>query len=264
MIPPTSIDGTDITGATIDGTDVTEITVDGDTVFTAVQPLPDQANIIANYDALALSGLSDGQVVNTWTDESGNGRDMSADDSTEPRYETNEINGNPAVEGQSDYFADGNFLPNAFTYYCVYKQSGGSIKAFAATYKNFSSAVEGWQASFDGNGDILFNYGDGSNNPGGTNSFPGAQDGNPHIFATVVDANNGRVLNRIDNTELDNTGLLTLTIDHGNLYLMTQENAKSRSFDGFQGQNLFYGTVHNQSTRDDVVSSLANKWGISL
>jgi len=33
---PTSIDGTDITGATIDGTDVTEITVDGDTVFTAV------------------------------------------------------------------------------------------------------------------------------------------------------------------------------------------------------------------------------------
>jgi hypothetical protein len=35
MIPPTSIDGTDITGATIDGTEVTEITVDGDTVFSA-------------------------------------------------------------------------------------------------------------------------------------------------------------------------------------------------------------------------------------
>jgi len=35
MIPPTSIDGTDITGATIDGTDVQEITVDGDVVFTA-------------------------------------------------------------------------------------------------------------------------------------------------------------------------------------------------------------------------------------
>jgi len=30
---PTSIDGTDITGATIDGTDVQEITVDGDVVF---------------------------------------------------------------------------------------------------------------------------------------------------------------------------------------------------------------------------------------
>jgi len=36
--PPTSIDGTDITGATIDGQDVQEITVDGQTVFAA---LPD-------------------------------------------------------------------------------------------------------------------------------------------------------------------------------------------------------------------------------
>jgi len=35
MIPPTSIDGTDITGATIDGTDVQEITVDGDVVFSS-------------------------------------------------------------------------------------------------------------------------------------------------------------------------------------------------------------------------------------
>jgi len=35
MMPPISIDGTDITGATIDGTDVQEITVDGDTVFTS-------------------------------------------------------------------------------------------------------------------------------------------------------------------------------------------------------------------------------------
>jgi len=37
-MPPTSIDGTDITGATIDGTDVTEITVDGQTVFTPGPP----------------------------------------------------------------------------------------------------------------------------------------------------------------------------------------------------------------------------------
>jgi len=36
--PPTSIDGTDITGATIDGQEVQEITIDGQTVFTAVPP----------------------------------------------------------------------------------------------------------------------------------------------------------------------------------------------------------------------------------
>jgi len=41
MIPPTSIDGTDITSATIDGTDVQEITVDGDVVFSATPAGPD-------------------------------------------------------------------------------------------------------------------------------------------------------------------------------------------------------------------------------
>jgi hypothetical protein len=46
---PTSIDGTDITGATIDGTDVTEITVDGQTVFSA-QTLPvAYSNLVAWY-----------------------------------------------------------------------------------------------------------------------------------------------------------------------------------------------------------------------
>ena len=50
MIPPTSIDGTDITGATIDGTDVQEITVDGDVVFTAGQTLPVAfSNLVAWY-----------------------------------------------------------------------------------------------------------------------------------------------------------------------------------------------------------------------
>jgi len=45
MIPPTSIDGTDITGATIDGTDVQEITVDGQTVFTSAPP-----SLVSHYE----------------------------------------------------------------------------------------------------------------------------------------------------------------------------------------------------------------------
>ena len=48
---PTSIDGTDITGATIDGTDVQEITVDGDVVFSAAPSnLPvAYSNLVAWY-----------------------------------------------------------------------------------------------------------------------------------------------------------------------------------------------------------------------
>jgi len=46
---PTSIDGTDITGATIDGTDVQEITVDGDVVFSAGTFPVAYSNLVAWY-----------------------------------------------------------------------------------------------------------------------------------------------------------------------------------------------------------------------
>jgi len=68
MIPPTSIDGTDITGATIDGTDVQEITVDGDVVFSAT-PVPGTDmfnNPIQQYNADSLN-LSNNAVVSTWS-----------------------------------------------------------------------------------------------------------------------------------------------------------------------------------------------------
>jgi len=68
MIPPTSIDGTDITGATIDGTDVTEITLDGDTVFTAGPSfdLPvAYSNLVAWYpfDSAEYGGSNDDDVT---------------------------------------------------------------------------------------------------------------------------------------------------------------------------------------------------------
>jgi len=56
-MPPTSIDGTDITGATIDGTDVQEITVDGDTVFTAAPQVP-TSGLLHQWDWSAQSSTT--------------------------------------------------------------------------------------------------------------------------------------------------------------------------------------------------------------
>ena len=55
---PTSIDGTEITGATIDGQDVSEITVDGETVFTAI---PD--SIVYDFEDGDLNGWSGGGSI---------------------------------------------------------------------------------------------------------------------------------------------------------------------------------------------------------
>jgi hypothetical protein len=61
MMPPTSIDGTDITGATIDGQDVQEITVDGQTVFEAVS-IPN--SVIHHYNPANFT-------AGNWPDEVG-------------------------------------------------------------------------------------------------------------------------------------------------------------------------------------------------
>jgi len=64
--PPTSIDGTDITGATIDGQEVIEITVDGDRVFRAEEDAIFSDDFRDNklfsnrdsYDTLGYDGLT--------------------------------------------------------------------------------------------------------------------------------------------------------------------------------------------------------------
>lgn len=58
---PTSIDGSDITGATIDGQDVSEITVDGDVVFTAVPDIPDSEVFYSFNDGTATNQSNPGQ-----------------------------------------------------------------------------------------------------------------------------------------------------------------------------------------------------------
>jgi len=62
---PTSIDGTDITGATIDGQDVEEITVDGDTVFSAQTFPVAYTDLIAWYpfDAATYGGSNTDDVT---------------------------------------------------------------------------------------------------------------------------------------------------------------------------------------------------------
>jgi len=64
---PTSIDGTDITGATIDGTDVTEITVDGQTVFSAETIIEDNfsTNTINDFSQYNMSNGN--TVTNAFT-----------------------------------------------------------------------------------------------------------------------------------------------------------------------------------------------------
>lgn len=59
------------------------------------------------FKADAITGLSDGNLVTTWADSSGNSRDATQSTATnQPSYQTNEINGLPVVrfDGVDNFF----------------------------------------------------------------------------------------------------------------------------------------------------------------
>jgi len=97
MIPPTSIDGTDITGATIDGTDVQEITVDGQTVFTAGPPVIDdfESGNLNNYTQTG------GKTVSSSNPISGN---FSLETTTNQTFGTVSLSGLNAYPQRGDKF----------------------------------------------------------------------------------------------------------------------------------------------------------------
>ena len=99
MIPPTSIDGTDITGATIDGTDVQEITVDGDVVFSAAPDLPvAYSNLIAWYpfDSAEYGGSNTDDVTSILSGSGDSTNYSLSPENTAPTYSSsggvNDIN----------------------------------------------------------------------------------------------------------------------------------------------------------------------------
>jgi len=102
---PTSIDGTDITGATIDGQDVQEITVDGQTVFSA-GPAPGNFQ----FDAQDLN-LADGDPVTSWPDTLGRdtltgGQNLVYDTSTMNDASVQATNTNGTIESTNSALID--------------------------------------------------------------------------------------------------------------------------------------------------------------
>ena len=150
---PTSIDGTDITGATIDGTDVQEITVDGDVVFSGgFDPL-----IIDNFEDAPNGPYGGGDTLGDyWTVSNYSISDWD-------RSTTNTIEGNRTLrwisgdEGlQTLVSFDGDGLPN-------YPSKGQIFSGFVRTDSEDNNPVilfglDGTATNFNCYGVRLYNF----------------------------------------------------------------------------------------------------------
>jgi len=134
---PTSIDGTDITGATIDGQDVQEITVDGQTVFTATPPLP--ASAVNQYKFDEGSGSTAFDSIGS-LDLNNNGMNYVSDADFVGGFSVEDngsfFNGsrNPTLDRNNNFSFAVTIVPDAFSNNgCVVYNGDGSFNRFIMT-----------------------------------------------------------------------------------------------------------------------------------
>jgi len=207
---PTSIDGTDITGATIDGQDVTEITVDGQTVFTSVVEL----------DGLLIDDFADGKLSNrddfATTPLNPSSLEPSTSNTTvttRPEY----INISNSTVNTSNELVHSNSFNKAHVL--------AELPAFTGTH-NLTLTGSGNSAKF-----ILL----GSSDSVVTDPFGGPAPNNGYRFqlnefdgfAGIQRFDNGNIANLTDNVESPNFPLEGSFDDNGNLTLQTQAGTLS-------------------------------------
>jgi len=244
MMPPTSIDGTDITGATIDGTDVTEITVDGQTVFTAGLDIPD--SVVALYDARQLTGYSDGQTVDPFTASVGN--DFSS--VSTPSYVSSGIAGNASIsyDGTSDGHSGTNVtVQQPYTIYTVIDLQATSPSSNICIAGSESTTVvhqlnpnQGWE-HFAGE------------------NFYGSTDFSISIFSAFVDGSNSVLREDGSITNTGNAG--NNPLDLGSIGYWVQGD--DRYFPGDVG----YVELHDNEPSNGFATreqEIIDDWGLSV
>ena len=248
---PTSIDGTDITGATIDGTDVQEITVDGDVVFTAGADLPTRA-LKHRYDADAITGLSDGNNVTQWNDTAGS-NDITAPSGDEPEYKTNIQNGLPVVRFAGSQVLNGGsgITGQPDTIFVVYKvNDSGSFQTVLDS--NDSSMTNRHNIVINLNSDEFVFF-------AGVNLQTGVYNTNYNIHGVIADGSS---------SEYRINGALEASGNPGSSGLQgVQIGVRSDfnfHFDGDVCEVLVYDDRLTTQEIADVELFLSAKWGISI
>jgi len=252
---PTSIDGTDITGATIDGTDVQEITVDGDVVFSAVDGLPTN-NLIHRYNPKQLS-VSVGSTVSTLPDFVGS-NDLSA---TGSPFRQDAINNYPSVrtDGSNDVLIGSSWSQNNWT------------TAFVFRARDTSTNRQRYMTDGDNTGTGWIWESENANYTftplGGLQNEDGAVDTSPHIVVIRYDDGAPSWNVRIDGTQVLSNNA-SISNPSGNYYVGAGEINNNGGItdhaDANYGEILNYNTDHSNSYVSQIESYLSTEWNITI
>ena len=212
--------------------------------------IPDEGDLHARYDTTQLS-LNDGDAVSTWTDETGNGYDLTA--GSAPSYVASGLNGNPIVQ----FDGSGNYLDAAFT---TVSQAFHIFIVVTQRRINTSSS-ERYMGSADSTNWTFQQLADADdvNMFAGSNfNNSGVADTNAHIYSCLYDGSNTTL--RQDGTIIATGNAGTNGMD--GLTLGTNNNGDNPA--PIDVAECLVYPMDKSGVQSDVESYLADKWGITI
>jgi hypothetical protein len=249
-MPPITIDGQQVQEVTIDGQQVQQVTIDGQVAFSAINEIPDSGNLHAHYD-LNKQTESDGAVISTLVDQSGNGHDASA--LGQPTMSATGFNNNPTaiLDGNNDGWevtgSDFNTLTQPFTAYWVGSLDGSLsvpnhlFDAAASTER----AIMAWGRD----GQFWSMWSGNWLRPVGNE--------NDHIVAAVYNGSSS-VLETPSGQLSGNAGTNGLS----RLPLGFKSGSFDGFFDGRWSEFALYNAGHDATTRSEFMSYAQSVWNI--
>ena len=212
----------------------------------AIPDIPDEQDLHARYDATELP-LSDGNSVTTWTDETGNGFDLTA--GAAPTYVASGINGNPSVRFDGvDDFLDVAFstITQPFTVFIVFDAAADSTLS---------------RILFRESGDTFALSSDASNNIGlfAGDSITGGSVGSPTIVSGLPNGTSSVL--RQDGTQVASGDARTNGLN--GLTVGSDSGGSGNFLDGDIGEILIY-PQDKSAIFADVENYFSIKWNITI
>jgi hypothetical protein len=226
----------------------------------AAVSFPDVTGELWLFQADALTGLNDGDLISSWPDGSGNGFTLTQ--STSGRrwtYKTGVQNGLPVARGAtSGHFMAVSGLTRIRTSYSFYwtvnytPGQTGDAPLIAA-----QSANGGFDQEADAGAGGVGYFWSGTTYAPGTPGVSGWQ-----VLTYVFDSATSSGFVYRNNTLILSGGFNLDGPQTDSAWLIGSYGAGSDAFVGDYGEMRCYGSAHDTTNRTTVVSYLRNKWGI--
>jgi len=231
-----------------DGSEISEVrTGAGDVLFSA-STIPD-SDLYQHYQGSSISA-TDGDSVSTWSDDSGNGHDLTA--GTAPTYRTNVLNGEPAVrfDGVDDILTASisNTQSQPFEIYTV-----AIFHDVSARHDVHAGAGVGGDAG------LLFVGSDGNfNSFAATILTDGAADTNAHLFTQFHNGQSSFI--EVDGSRTSGDAGTRGYTD----FTVGDRSGEGAKFDGDVLEIAVYSAEKTSAERSDINSYFNNKYGLSI